>query len=99
AADYAAAGQFYARAAGILTGQEYRYTTRSDSLQAGLANFQEARCAARLGQGNQAIIPGLQQALRLNPPLGDTLRAEITRPGHDWGKFPDAPAFREMVGK
>ena len=98
-ADYAVAGQFYARAAGTLTGREYRYTTRSDSLQAGLASFQEARCAARLEQGNRAIIPGLQQALRLNPPLGDTLRAETGRPGHDWGKLPDAPAFREMVGK
>ncbi len=72
--------------------------TRTDSLNAARAKFQQARCAALLKRKGVAL-EHLQIAFEYHPTLRDTLQAEMSKPENDWKVLEGNWYLREVLLK
>jgi hypothetical protein len=72
--------------------------TRTDSLNAARAKFQQARCAAKLKRVAPAL-DDLKMAFEYNPTLRDKLQAEMAKPENDWKILAGNRYLREVLLK
>lgn len=101
----AQSAKFLRRADSVLASGQYESAfernpkvTRTDSLNAARAKFQQARCAARL----KRIVPALDDlkiAFEYNPALRDMLQAEMAKPENDWKILEGNWYLREVLLK
>jgi tetratricopeptide (TPR) repeat protein len=78
--------------------EENPRVTRTDSLNAARAKFQQARCAVKLKRAVPAL-DDLKIALEYNPTWRDTLQAELAQPNNDWAILQGNWCLREVLLK